>query len=130
MRNYVKSCFGDESIVSDFDSFNGYATINSQNLNNAFISQYITNALLSSKPLSTYQSMSSVKNISQYASSLNNSFKYYLNRSSANINYSSDMYEYLLVLDAMQYLIKNNYANLIDYLKNNVIRYGEDGNIV
>jgi len=130
MRNYVKSCFGNESIVSDFDSFNGYATIGSQNLNNAFISQYITNALLSSKPLSTYQSMSSVNNISQYASSLNNSFKYYLNRSFANTNYSSDMYEYLLVLDAMQYLIKDNYANLIDYLKNNVIRYGEDGNIV
>ena len=131
MRNYISSCFPENSIVDSFDSFNGYASIKTQTLKNAFVSYYETSKLLSlDKPLSMYQSFDSVSSISSYIDLVDNIFKTNLNRSYLDIDYSSDMYDYLLVLDALQYLVKDNYANLINYLKNNVIRYGDDANIV
>ena len=130
MRNYISSCF-QNSIVDSFDSFNGYASIKTESLKKAFVSYYEANKLLSSdKPLSMYQSFDSVSSISSYIDLVDNIFKTNLNRSYLDIDYSSDMYDYLLVLDALQYLVKDNYANLINYLKDNVIRYGDDANIV
>lgn len=131
MKNYANSIFGDDSVISSFDSFNGYATIKKNSLKTAFISQYITNQMLSAdRPISLYQSNNWNDSIDQYANLLEQAFKNDLSKSYQDISYSSKMYDYLLTLDAIQYLAKDNYANLIDYLKKNVIRYGEEGNIV
>ena len=131
MKNYASSIFNNDSVISSFDSFNGYATFKDKSLNRAFISRYITNELLSSdRPIPLYQSNNWNNSIDNYALLLEEAFKNNLSKSYQDINYNSKMYDYLLTLDAIQYLVKDNYANLIDYLKKNVIRYGEDGNIV
>lgn len=131
MRNYINSCFGEDSIVNGFDSFNGYASFKDNTLKNAFASYYETNQLINSdKPLSMYQCFDSIPSISSYVGLVDKIFQTNLNRSYSDIEYSSSIYDYLLVLDALQYLVKDNYKNLIDYLQNNVIHYGDDANLV
>ena len=131
MRNYISSCFGDDSIVNGFDSFNGYATFKDGTLKNAFASYYETQQLISSdKPLSMYQNFDSTPSISSYVGLIDKIFQTNLNRSYSDIEFGSSIYDYLLVLDALQYLVKDNYKNLIVYLQDNVIRYGDDANLV
>lgn len=128
MKSYIS---GSDGIVSNFDSFNGYATLKDSTLNSAFISQYISSQLLGSdKPMSMYEGINSITTINDYASFLEQAFKDNMNRSYTDINFSSTMCNYLQILDAVQYLVKDNYANLIYHLSNNVIRYGDEADLV
>ena len=128
MKAYIS---GDNGIVSDFDLFNGYATLKDSNLKSAFISQYISSQIVgSSSPMSMLEAMGSITSVDDYANFLEVAFKDNMSRSYSDIDFSSTMCDYLQILDAIQYLVKDDYANLIYHLSNNVIRYGDEADLV
>jgi hypothetical protein len=74
--------------------------------------------------------MGSITSVDDYANFLEVAFKDNMSRFYSDIDFSSTMCDYLQILDAIQYLVKDDYANLIYHLSNNVIRYGDEADLV
>lgn len=116
-------------IVDSIDSFTQIPTLKDANLQKAVASQYLTSKLLTdTTPLSYYAGYNSLT-IDNYQSFLTNQYLSKNSKSFSTFTTSSDLVNYWKFIDTINYLVKDNYANLIKKLTAD-IQYPGEANIV
>ena len=127
-----KYAVGDNKVVNDFDdidSLSGFANIRTESMATAIASEYYSTKLLSDNDNLSYFANLADK-FTNYENFLKNAYQWKLRSSFTSNTYNENVVNYWTFLDTVQYLSQNNYENLINYLKQNVLKNGQEANLV